>query len=979
MPLRGQPTMKMGGPLTGTIIGDPLRTVRPSAHEQLTAFGRYARRLPRFLRDQVDAVGARRLVVQRLAAREERFLDLVARGVYANPGSPYRALLGSAGIELGDVRGLLAEHGLEGALEQLRDVGVYATLDEFKGRKGLERNGVSMPLGDGDFDNPLIAGHYWGTTGGSRGTSRRVMVDLGRFEHEASYQALFREGFGLDGRPFGIYRVIPPSRAGLNNYLYQVKSGATVDRWFNPYRRPRDWENLAFAIFTAYTLLVGRRVAGGLRRPELCPTSEAARVARWLASCRERGAPAVLDAQGGLAVRVCRDAQAAGIDISGSFFRVGGEPLTEAKASMVESSGAQVACHYSMAEIGRIGTACADPSARDDVHLCSDKVAAIQREPASGSATGIGVLSYTTLLPATSKIMINVESGDYAEMEQRPCGCPFGELGMRTHLSGIRSYEKLTTEGNHFLGSDLYALVDEVLPAGFGGGPTDYQLVEEEVEAVSTLSVVVSPTVGQVEEAEVLAAVFSFLREQPRNRLMADFWEQGDSVRVVRPRAPPDPGGEDPAAPRGAERLRAEVHQGQGRRLRFCMLTTFYPPWNFGGDGIQVERLARALADRGHEVTVVCAPKVHRALGGGRVEPPESGSGINVVTLNDGVLSLTGTYLSGRPLRSRRRLERILADGFDVINFHNPSLLGAPALFGLGRGVKLYTVHEQWLLCPSHVLLRRDGSVCETPPCWSCEIAHRRPPQLWRRTGMLERGLAELDALIVPSRTSAELHRRFEPLVRTEVINHFVPDPGAAADVRSPLAPDRPYFLYSGRLEPIKGVATLIEAFRHRRTEDLVIAGEGGLGRRLRREAAGLPHVHFTGQLDGAQLTGLYRSAIAVVMPTLGHEGLPLVPLEAFAVGTPAVVRRFGAMRELIEETGAGLTFDSDAEINETLDRLAGDPALRAELGSRGRAAFSERFSEQAHVDRYLGLVAELSGSAGVPSREQELEAQARP
>jgi hypothetical protein len=130
--------------------------------------------------------------------------------------------------------------------------------------------------------------------------------------------------------------------------------------------------------------------------------------------------------------------------------------------------------------------------------------------------------------------MINVESGDSADLTDRDCGCPFGELGMTTHLSGIRSYEKLTTEGNTFLGSDLYALVDEVLPARFGGGPTDYQLVEEEVAAMPTLSVVVSPGVGEIESAEVLSTVYGFLRERPQNRLMADFWAQGDSVRVVR-------------------------------------------------------------------------------------------------------------------------------------------------------------------------------------------------------------------------------------------------------------------------------------------------------------------------------------------------------------------------------------------------------------------------------------------------------------
>jgi glycosyltransferase involved in cell wall biosynthesis len=423
--------------------------------------------------------------------------------------------------------------------------------------------------------------------------------------------------------------------------------------------------------------------------------------------------------------------------------------------------------------------------------------------------------------------------------------------------------------------------------------------------------------------------------------------------------------------------LSAAATPGGERPLRFCMLTTFYPPWSFGGDGTQVERLSHALADRGHQVTVVCAPKVHRALGGGSVRPAAAHPGVELIPLDDGVLSLTGTYLTGRPLRSRRRLRRVLDRGFDVIHFHNPSLLGAPALFEAGRGVKLYTAHEQWLLCPSHVLLRRDGSVCEDPPCWSCEIAHRRPPQPWRRTGMLERGLAHLDALIAPSRTSAELHRRFESLLRTEVIEHFVPDPGVADGARTPLAPARPYFLYSGRLEPIKGVSALIEAFRRRRSEDLVIAGDGGLGRRLRRQAADLPHVHFTGQLDSSELNGLYRSALAVVMPTLGHESFGLVPIEAFAAGTPALVRRFGAMRELVEETGAGLTFGSEAELDEALDRLAGDAALRSELGDRGRAAFAERFSEACHMDRYLGLVAELSEPERPPV--PELEAQGRP
>ena len=65
-------------------------------------------------------------------------------------------------------------------------------------------------------------------------------------------------------------------------------------------------------------------------------------------------------------------------------------------------------------------------------------------------------------------------------------------------------------------------------------------------------------------------------------------------------------------------------------RQRFCFLTTFYPPYNFGGDGVAVQRLARALVRRGHHVTVVhdvdaFETLVGRALSGPpRVRPTSS-------------------------------------------------------------------------------------------------------------------------------------------------------------------------------------------------------------------------------------------------------------------------------------------------------------------------------------------------------------------
>lgn len=397
--------------------------------------------------------------------------------------------------------------------------------------------------------------------------------------------------------------------------------------------------------------------------------------------------------------------------------------------------------------------------------------------------------------------------------------------------------------------------------------------------------------------------------------------------------------------------------------LRFCMLTTFYPPAGFGGDAIQVERLTHALADEGHDVTVVHAPGAYRALTRTAPEPPRDHPGVRVIGDQAGTSALppVAAHLTGRPLLTRRRLRTILDEDFDVVHFHNPSLLGGPELLRMGTGIKLYTAHEQWLTCPTHVLWKYQRRVCEAPHCWRCAVTYRRPPQLWRSGGMLERAVDQLDALIVPSRTSAGLHARFAGLTRIEELAHFVPhppEPGAAPAEHA--GRRRPYFLVVGRLEPIKGVGSVIEAFRRRRSEDLVIAGTGTLERRLQAQAADLPHVHFLGWRDGEQLDALYRGALAVIVPTLGHESFGIVAVEAFARGTPVIVHRFGALAELAADDRA-LSYDGGEELDNALARMAESPDLRAALAERGEAAYAQRWTPEHHLARYIGLIEQLS------------------
>lgn len=503
--------------------------------DELRLAGRFARGLPRFLRGRVTEDGAAERIRRQLANRESTFLDVFRRGMLEREGSPYRPLLRHAGVEYGDVAELVRRDGIERALEQLYDAGVYVTHEEFKGWKPIRRAGLELETSPDEFDNPFGEPALGRLSGGSRGPQRSSRERFGLLEHDAAYHALFVAAFDLGERPAAVWRPVPPGGAGLDAVLYGAKIGRPVERWFSQNRLSRGEPKEL--LLTKYTLLAGRLCGSPMPAPEHVPLNEAVRIARWLAAKCAAGTPAWVNAPASSAVRICLDARAHGLDIAGTFFRLGGEPLTQAKSDAIAATGSRAVCHYTMSELRRVGLACAAPAEVDDVHVVSDTVGVIQRERVvGGDGARVGVLVHTTLSALAGKLMLNVESGDYGLLTERACGCLFGELGFTHHLHSIRSYEKLTTEGTTFLGDDVLRLVEEVLPGRFGGRPIDYQLVEEEeAGGLTRISLVVSPSVGVIDDAEVVAAAHEALASGPSYReMMTGLLRDGDSLRVVR-------------------------------------------------------------------------------------------------------------------------------------------------------------------------------------------------------------------------------------------------------------------------------------------------------------------------------------------------------------------------------------------------------------------------------------------------------------
>src|SRR4051794_23854106 len=104
-----------------------------AALSSTTMYARFGLGLRGYLRERISLEDALAITRQRLQERESMFLRVVERGICGYPRSPYLPLLKLAGCELGDLRQMVHQRGLEPTLLALRQEGVYVSFEEIKG------------------------------------------------------------------------------------------------------------------------------------------------------------------------------------------------------------------------------------------------------------------------------------------------------------------------------------------------------------------------------------------------------------------------------------------------------------------------------------------------------------------------------------------------------------------------------------------------------------------------------------------------------------------------------------------------------------------------------------------------------------------------------------------------------------------------------------------------------------------------------
>ena len=500
--------------------------------------------LPRFLRRPPPASAAHAVIRQRLRERDRIFLDLVRRAIYAVPRSPYARLLRLAGCERGDLERLVQTDGLEGALAALYRAGVFLRSDEAKGRRPVIRGNASFTLEPGALRNPLLTTHFRMHTGGSAGAPATIPIDLATIRDRAVNRQILLEARGGVGATYVEWGV--PGSQTLFTVLEYACAGLPVRDWLlkvdpaSPTLHPAyRW---SLQLTRAASLVAGRPLA----RPEYVPADQARVVARRIAGILAAGQTAWYNGTVSSGVAIAAAAEAEGLDLRGARFATGSEPMTAARQAAVRRAGVSVVVGFGTTETSRIGYGCLDEGTVNDVHVLGDLNAVIQpgpMGPAPAGDRGPGfpprALLLTPVSPTAPLVALNLSLGDQAYLDQRDCGCPYHRTGWTTHLRDIESFEKLKAGGMTFLDTDVIRILEADLPARFGGGPTDYQLLEEDdAGGHPRVVLVVRPEVGPLDPGAVTAWFLERLgRGSGAERIMALTWQQSGILEVVR-RAP---------------------------------------------------------------------------------------------------------------------------------------------------------------------------------------------------------------------------------------------------------------------------------------------------------------------------------------------------------------------------------------------------------------------------------------------------------
>jgi glycosyltransferase involved in cell wall biosynthesis len=413
--------------------------------------------------------------------------------------------------------------------------------------------------------------------------------------------------------------------------------------------------------------------------------------------------------------------------------------------------------------------------------------------------------------------------------------------------------------------------------------------------------------------------------------------------------------------------------------MRILIATDHFPPF-IGGAHRQAHLIARAMAERGHEVAVVTPWH-------GGLPATEEQDGVTVHRVRQ--LRTLFRFLV-RDERQRHQppfpdpvtvagLHRLVSD-FQPEVIHAYGWLAFSLAFALGRRriPMLVSARDYGYFCATRTLLRK-GMPCSGPApakCLSCAGEYYGRPKGWFAAAgvaiskpLLARKMAGLHSVSDYVHDVTVEHMRTPTDMFEVTIPSFQEAPSREGiDVDAWLArlPAEPFILFVGAFRKVKGLETLFEAYRGLDSPPPLVL----MGTYERDSPPDFPpEATVLTDVPNAVVMAAWERAMFGVMPSLWPEPLGATVAEGMSRGRPVIGTRPGGHADMLTDSAGMLVPQGDvAALREAMERLIGDPALRERMGEaaaeRARSFRAENVLPR-FEDAYRSTIAAADGRSG--------------
>lgn len=318
--------------------------------------------------------------------------------------------------------------------------------------------------------------------------------------------------------------------------------------------------------------------------------------------------------------------------------------------------------------------------------------------------------------------------------------------------------------------------------------------------------------------------------------------------------------------------------------------------------------------------------------------------------------------------------KKISNESIDIVHVHNTVPLISPSVYYAARDCKIpviQTIHNFRLLCPNATFVRKN-KICEE--CIEKGLKSSIKNKCYRdsriQTFLLAGSLAihrfigtykKVDGYIVLTDFNKNKLKKIISEEKIYIKPNFIKKRTSKESNE-----EKKYFLFLGRIDELKGIKLLVEAWEAIDKSKLLIVGKGPLEEEIKEYIRNnnIKNINLLGFKNRDEVMNLIKGAKALIVPSQWYEGFPMTIVEAFSLGVPVIASDIGNLSTIIKNRENGLLFKYDNKdcLIEKILELNTNNELLKKISNGANSSFDRKYNENINYKILMDIYRNCSG-----------------